>query len=203
MRSTTVVTALVLVVCPVAIDAGTPQTTAIMKISGMPGQIVLQVDKTDWSQIQGMPDPTAPRTAGSTSPMSARGSGSLASRGGTLGGRGGGVQMQDIAIVKEVDNASPRLLTACSNGEHFPEATIEFVTAGGNDREYLVIEMENVVIQSVNTQGSGGDDRPTEEVTISYGKASWEYRPIAPAQRFHPTLHTFDADVAVRPHICI
>jgi len=185
MRNTIAASAFVLLASVVATDAGTPQTTAIMKVSGMPGQIVLQVDKTDWSQIQGMPDPMAPRAAGSTNPLGARGGGSLASRGGTLGGRGGGVQMQDIAIVKEVDNASPKLLTACSNGEHFPEATIEFVQTGGNDREYLVIEMEDVVIQSVNTQGSGSDDR-LEDVTFSFGKVSWEYRPIEPAQGSTP-----------------
>ncbi|MCW8984424.1 MAG: type VI secretion system tube protein Hcp [Thermoanaerobaculales bacterium] len=185
MRNTMAVSALVLLASVIATDAGTPQATAIMKISGMPGQIAIQVDKTDWSRIQGMPDPTAPRTAGSTSPLGARGGGSLASRGGTLGGRGGAVQIQDIAIVKEVDSASPKLLTACTNGEHFPEATIEFVPTGGNDLEYLRVTLVNVVIQSVNTQGSGGEE-PLEELTFSFGKASWEYRPIEPAQRSTP-----------------
>ena len=187
MRNILAVSALVLLAGVIATDAGTPQTTAIMKISGMPGQIVIQVDKTDWSQIQGMPDPGAPQPAGSTSPLGARGGGSLASRGGTLGGRGGGVQIQDIAIVKEVDKASPKLFTACANGEHFPEATIEFVRTGGNDREYLVIEMENVVIESVNPQGSGGEE-PLEELTFSFGKVSWEYRPIGTAQRATPSF---------------
>ena len=101
MRNAMAVSALVLLAIVVATDAGTPQTTAIMKISGMPGQIAIPVDQTDWSQIQGMPDPTAPRAPGSTNPLSARDSGSLASRGGTLGGRSGSVQIQDLTIVND------------------------------------------------------------------------------------------------------
>jgi len=189
MRNTMAVCALVLLASVVTTDAGTPQTTAIMKISGVPGQIVLQVDKTDWSQIQGLPDPAAPRVAGSTSPLSARGSSSLTSRAGTLGSGGGGVggaAIQDLSITKNVDNSSPNLLTACANGQHFPEVEIEIATAGGNNQEYLVIELENVIITSVNPQGSAGDALPTEELTLSYEKVSWEYRPIDPAQGSTP-----------------
>jgi len=133
-----------------------------------------------------MPDPTAPRTAGSTNPLSARGSGSLASRGGTLGDRGGGVQIQELAVVKVVDNSSVKLLTACADGEHFPEVEIDFGTGGENDQEYLRLTMEDVVIQSVNPQGSSSDQRPLEEVTFSFGKTSWEYLPIEPAQGSTP-----------------
>ena len=186
MRSTSVVTALILIVCPVAIDAGTPQTTAIMKISGVPGQIAIPVDQTDWAQIQGLPDPTASRTVGSTSPLNARGSSSLASRGGTLGGGGGGAATQDISIVKELDHSSPKLATAFANGEHFSEVTLEFVPAGGNDLEYLVITLEACIVTSFSTGGVSGDaDRP-EELTLSYEKVSWEYRPVQPTQRSTP-----------------
>ena len=189
MRSTSVVIALFLIVCPVAVEAGTPQTTAIMKISGMSGQIAIQVDQTDWSRIQGMPDPRAPRTSGSTNPLSARGSSSLTSRGGTLGGGGGGVggaAIQDLSIAKNVDNSSPNLANKCTAGEHIPEVTIEFVTAGGNNQEYLVIEMTNVVIANISAQGASGDAAPTEELTLSYENVTWEYRPIGPAQRSTP-----------------
>jgi len=194
MRTTSVVVALILIACPVAIDAGNPQTTAIMKISGMPGQIVIQVDKTDWSQIQGMPDPTAPRTTRSTSPLSARSSSSLASRGGTLGGGGGGgggggrVDVQDLSFTKHVDQSSVDLSNKCATGEHIPEAEIEITTAGGNNQEYLVITLENCIVESVSPLGSASDATPTEELTLSYEKASWEYRPIGPAQRSTPSF---------------
>ena len=159
MRNTSAVGALVLIACVVAIDAGTPQTTAIMKISGMPGQIAIQVDQTDWSQIQGLPDPTAPRTTRSTSPLSARSSSSLASRGGTLGGGGGGgggvAEIQDLSITKWVDAASPNLMQACANGEHIPEATITVRQAGEDVQEYLVITLENCIVESVSTTRVG------------------------------------------------
>ena len=194
MRSSPVFAAFVLMACAGAVSASEPQTTATMKISGVPGQIAIPVDQTDWSQIPGLPDPTAPRTAGSTNPLSARGSNPLASRGGTLGGGGGGgggVAIQDLSITKYVDGSSPNLLTACANGQHFPEVEIEFVATGGNNQEYLVIEMENVIVQSVNSHGSAGDAVPTEELTFSCEKVSWEYRPIEPAQRTTPAFYSF------------
>ncbi len=192
MRITSVVSALILIVCPVAIDAGTPQTTAIMKISGVPGQIAIPVDQTDWSQIQGLPDPTAPRTTRSTNPLSARGSSSLASRGGTLGGGGGGgggvggVAIQDLSVTKWVDAASPNLMNACATGKHISEATLEIRQAGEDVQEYLVITLENCIVENVSPQGSAGDAAPTEELTLSYEKVSWEYRPVQSAQRSTP-----------------
>ncbi len=189
MRRTLVISALILIACPAATGAGTPQTTTIMKISGMPGQIAIPVDQTDWSQIQGLPDPTAPRTTRSTNPLGARGSSSLASRGGTLGGGGGGggrVGVQDISFVKEVDQSSPNLMQACATGKHISEATLTVRHAGEDVQEYLVITLENCIVENVSPQGSAGDAAPTEELTLSYEKVSWEYRPVQSTQRSTP-----------------
>jgi len=46
-----------------------------------------------------------------------------------------------FANVKEVDRSSADLATKCSAGEHISEVTLEVTPAGGNEREYLVIEM--------------------------------------------------------------
>ena len=186
MRSTVLATVLGLVVCSGTTGAGTPQTTAIMKISGIPGQIAIPVDQTDWSQIPGLPDPTAPRTTRSTSPLSARSSSLLASRGGTLGDGGGRAEIQDLSITKWVDAASANLMQACATGEHISVATITVRHAGEDVQEYLVITLENCVITGFSTQGSSGDATPLEDLTFSYGKVNWEYIPIGPAQRSTP-----------------
>lgn len=96
--------------------------------------------------------------------------------------------MQDISIVKEFDKSSPKLAEACAREKLFPKIEIEFVTAGGNEREYLVYTLENCVITGFSTQGSSGDPAPSEELTLSYEKVSWEYRQVQPTQRSTPSF---------------
>lgn len=191
MRGIPVIVVLALTMCLVAVGAGTPQTTAVMTISGMPGQSIIQVDQTDWTQIPGMPDPRAPQATGSSNPLISRGSSPLGSPGGTSRGRSGNVDMQDLTIVKEVDRLSPDIVSKCSAGEHISEVTLEVRPAGGNEREYLVIEMTNVVIESIAPQSNTGRDRPTESVTLSYEKLNWEYRPVEGAMRATPPGYSF------------
>jgi type VI secretion system secreted protein Hcp len=183
MRCTIGIVALALTICPGLVDAGTRQSTAIMTISGVPGQFTVQVDQTDWSQIQGMPDPRASSVYGPSNPLSSRGSSPLTSRGGGGGARSGEVGPQDITLTKTVDKSSPELLSACSIGEHISEATLEVRDAGGNENEYLVIELTNVVVESVNAGGATDEGRLTENVTLTYGKLHWEYRPVRAEQR--------------------
>ena len=45
MRCTIGIVALALIICPGSVDAGTPQRTAVMKISGVPRQFTVQVDQ--------------------------------------------------------------------------------------------------------------------------------------------------------------
>ena len=49
--------------------------------------------------------------------------------------------------------------------------------AGEKPLEYLKIKMTDVIISSVCTGGSGGEDRLTENVTLNFGKFQVEYTP--------------------------
>lgn len=99
--------------------------------------------------------------------------------------------MQDFSLTKWVDAASPNLLDACATGEHIPLATITVRHAGEDAQEYLVIELFNVVVESFTTQGASDDEgRPTEELTFSFEKVSWEYRPVQPTQRATPSFYS-------------
>ena len=91
------------------------------------------------------------------------------------GGGAGKVSVQDISVTKWVDLASPTLMLYCSNGKHIPEATLTVRKAGETPLEYIKIKMKNVMVTSVATGGSGGEDRLTENVTLNFSQVEHEY----------------------------
>jgi len=168
MRCTIGIVALALIICPGSVDAGTPERTAVLKISGVPGQFTVQVDQDGWSQLQALQAPGAPPGSGPSNPLSARGTSSLASRGGTSGAGGGMAGIQDITITKTMDQASANLMDHCVEGHHISDATLEFVDVGGNESGNYVYELKNVLVESVNTGGTNDAGQPTEIVTIRF-----------------------------------
>jgi len=94
------------------------------------------------------------------------------------GGAGAGkVNVQDLSFTKYVDKASAKLQLACCNGTHFTKAKLVVRKAGTTPIEYIVIELEEVLITSVSTGGSGGEDRLTENVTLNFAKVKFVYTP--------------------------
>lgn len=94
------------------------------------------------------------------------------------GGAGAGkVNVQDLSFTKYVDSATPNLLLACCNGKHFDKAELFVRKAGETPVEYLHLEFEELLVASVSTGGSGGEDRLTENVTLNFGKVKWTYVP--------------------------
>jgi type VI protein secretion system component Hcp len=158
-----------------------------MTISGIPGQIAFHVDQTDWSQIQGMPDPSTSLATGSSSLLSSKPGSPLTSRGGTSGARSGRLETQDISVTKDVDQASPNLMLACETGRVLPSVTLEIRTTGGDSREYLVIKMTNVVIASIAPQSATRTNRQTESVTFAFEKLNWDYRPAGGVRSATPS----------------
>jgi type VI secretion system secreted protein Hcp len=107
----------------------------------------------------------------------------MSQSGSTHTGQGSGagkVNVQDISVTKYVDSASANLVKLCCNGKHFQKAVMTVRKAGENALEYLKITMENGIISSVNTGGSGGEDRLTETVTLNFAKFKVEYTPQKP-----------------------
>jgi len=84
------------------------------------------------------------------------------------GGGAGKANFQDISVTKYIDKASPVLMQYCANGDHFEKAKLTVRKAGKTPLEYLTIEMKKVLITSVSTGGSGGEDRLTENVTMNF-----------------------------------
>lgn len=93
------------------------------------------------------------------------------------GGGSGKVSIQDISVTKFVDSASPNLMKFCSNGKHFPEALLVVRKAGDKALEYIKIKMKKVLVTSISTGGSGGEDRLTENVTLNFAEVHLDYVP--------------------------
>ncbi|CAM4084212.1 Hcp family type VI secretion system effector [Roseateles saccharophilus] len=88
------------------------------------------------------------------------------------GGGAGKVNVQDLSVTKYIDKSSTVLMTHCATGQHIKEAKLTVRKAGKTPLEYLVITLKGVIVSSVSTGGSGGEDRLTENVSINF--ASYE-----------------------------
>ena len=94
------------------------------------------------------------------------------------GGGAGKVSIQDLSLTKYVDKATPNLMMHCSSGKHVPKVTLTVRKAGGDSQvEYLIINLEEVLISSLSTGGSGNDDRLIENVTLNFAKVTVDYQP--------------------------
>ena len=91
------------------------------------------------------------------------------------GAGAGKVNVQDLSFTKYVDASTPDLLLACCNGKHLDDALLTVRKAGENPVEYLKIKLTEVLVSSVSTGGSGGEDRLTENVTLNFAKVAVDY----------------------------
>ncbi len=76
-------------------------------------------------------------------------------------------------MTKYVDKASTLLLTAMKNGTVYPTATLRFI--GPHGQVYTSYQLTNAAVTSVSTGGSGGEDRNTENVTMTFSQMTVTY----------------------------
>ena len=94
------------------------------------------------------------------------------------GGGAGKVNIQDLSLTKYVDKASPNLMMLCASGKHIDKVKLTVRKAGGESQvEYMVINLEEVLVTSLSTGGSGSDDRLTENVTLNFAQVMVDYQP--------------------------
>jgi type VI secretion system secreted protein Hcp len=103
------------------------------------------------------------------------------SQGGTThtgsGGGAGKVNVQDLAFTHYVDTASPNIIKACCSGMHFPEATLTLRKAGTEPLDYLIIKLSDIIVTSVSTGGSQGEEMNTENFTLNFAGFEYSYQP--------------------------
>ena len=90
----------------------------------------------------------------------------------------GKVSISSFNIMKKTDKSSSTLFAACCNGDHFDTATVTMRKAGGSagQQGFLIYEFSEVMVESIQWSGSsGGDDTPTESVSLAFGKVKVTY----------------------------
>ena len=58
----------------------------------------------------------------------------------------------------------------CCKGTHIDEVKLLVRKAGGKQVKYIEMTMKKVIISSVSTGGSGGEDRLTENVSLNFAE---------------------------------
>lgn len=98
---------------------------------------------------------------------------------GATGLSAGKVSISSFNIMKKTEKSSPVLFAACCNGKHFDTATVTMRKASGEggQKAFLVYKFTDVMVESVQWSGStGGDDTPTESVSLAFAKCEIEYQ---------------------------
>jgi type VI secretion system secreted protein Hcp len=93
------------------------------------------------------------------------------------GGGAGKANFQDVTITKYLDSSSPHLIDHVAKGTHIPEALLTVRKAGGKVLEYLKLKMNDVLVSSIQTGGSGHDERLTETLGLNFSKYEIVYTP--------------------------
>lgn len=95
------------------------------------------------------------------------------------GGGRGKVDVGDVSLTKDVDKSTPNLMQHCCKGTQFEKATLTCRKASGDggQLEYFKIELEDIIITSVQVSGSGGGDDLFENVSLNFGQYTVTYVP--------------------------
>jgi len=93
------------------------------------------------------------------------------------GGGAGRSDFGDLSVTKYVDKSTPILMQMCATGDHIDMGKLYVRKAGKKPLEYLIIELDKILVTSVSTGGSGGEDRLTENISLNFRTYKVSYQP--------------------------
>ena len=91
------------------------------------------------------------------------------------GGGAGKVSMQDFHFTMRVNKASPTVFLACAQGDHIKNAILTCRKAGRDQREFMKVTMNDVLVSSFQIGGAGGVV-PTDQISLNFAKIEVEYK---------------------------
>jgi len=95
---------------------------------------------------------------------------------GTGGGGGAGkVSFQDIHFSSKVNKSSPLLMKNCAQGTHIKKAVLTVRKAGGDQQEYYVVKMEDLLVSSYDSAGEEAGDAPADAFSINFAKIEFAF----------------------------
>ena len=97
---------------------------------------------------------------------------------GATGLSGGKVSVAKFKVMKKTEKSSGTLFAACCNGTHYATAKVTMRKATGDSGQKAFLEylFSDVMVESISWSGStGGDDTPTESLTLAFGKCQITY----------------------------
>jgi type VI secretion system secreted protein Hcp len=81
--------------------------------------------------------------------------------------------------MKKSEKSSPKLFSACCNGQHYAKSTVVMRKAAGASAKqsvFIQYDFQDVMVESIQWSGStGGDDTPTESVSFAFAKVTITY----------------------------
>ncbi|MGE0357767.1 MAG: Hcp family type VI secretion system effector [Burkholderiales bacterium] len=88
--------------------------------------------------------------------------------------------VQDLAITKYVDRATPALFAAAAMGTQVASAVLTVRKAGEGPQEFLTLTLNQVYVTSVQQSGAGGAGQLFEQATLRASTIVVSYRPQNP-----------------------
>ena len=94
----------------------------------------------------------------------------------------GKATFEDFTFTKWIDKSTPKLMEACATGVVIPSAelVVRKPSGDGFGLEYIRILLLNVIVGSVSSGGSSGEDRATEVISVRFSAFRFTYTPVNP-----------------------
>jgi len=91
------------------------------------------------------------------------------------GAAAGKPNFHQLSVQKLLDLASAPLLAAVAKDSHIATGTLTVVRTGAAPETFLVLNMKEITIASVNMAESQTENRPIETVALIFGQIDFEY----------------------------
>jgi type VI secretion system secreted protein Hcp len=91
------------------------------------------------------------------------------------GGGHGVVEMGDVRVTSVLGTHSSKILKACAAGDHVNNMKIYFCKAGGDQKTFCVVSLNDCMLSSYEVSGMEDSDHVVESWTINFNSIEMTY----------------------------